>query len=205
MNTFEMTLYGWSGELSIHTIPEDMYSDLMNTYGGTDAQSKKLYDLCDWDAKSKWDIGMHEVGDDFYWHDGDLYHNTSPTNHVHCVQVNGKDIDITNMSIDLFPERNERMFQNGYIIDAEGLESFYIPTIGFCAYEKGCQGSYTIETTDRDFDINKVSVDIIHTSHSSFIEDYYYDGKLMEQTGDMEGETKNMEVNWGCLPKHMIV
>ena len=58
---------------------------------------------------------------------------------------------------------------------------------------------------DRDFDINKVSVDIIHTSHSSFIEDYYYDGKLMEQTGDMEGETKNMEVNWGCLPKHMIV
>jgi hypothetical protein len=29
MNTFEMTTYGWSGELSIHTIPYEMYNHLL--------------------------------------------------------------------------------------------------------------------------------------------------------------------------------
>ena len=51
MNTFEMTLFGWSGELSLHRINHDMYEDLMNA--DEDDAREKLYDLMDWSVPIK--------------------------------------------------------------------------------------------------------------------------------------------------------
>lgn len=197
MNTFEMTLFGWSGELSLHRINHDMYEDLMNA--DEDDAREKLYDLMDCNVPIKSDIGNHNEGDYFYWHDGDIECGIRPTNHVYSVEVNGKDIDITTSPLDLFPERTEVELQNGYEEFELGLVHKR-PTIGFCSFEKGMQGSYTIETTDKEFDISKVEVDVLHTSFGSFIEGYYYDGKEMEQKEYPEGDPKNTEVNFGYLP-----
>ena len=196
-----MTLFGWSGELSLHRINHDMYEDLMNA--DEDDAREKLYDLMDWSVPIKSDIGNHNEGDYFYWHDGDIECGIRPTNHVYSVEVNGKDIDITTSPLDLFPERTEVELENGYKESELGLLQC-IPTIGFCSFEKGMQGSYTIETTDKEFDISKVEVDVLHTSFGSFIEGYYYDGKLMEQTGDPECYPKSFEVNFGYLPQEHI-
>ena len=103
----------------------------------------------------------------------------------------------------MFPERTEVELENGYKESELGLLQC-IPTIGFCSFEKGMQGSYTIETTDKEFDISKVEVDVLHTSFGSFIEGYYYDGKEMEQKEYPEGDPKNTEVNFGYLPSFQL-
>ena len=221
MNTFEMKLWGWSGECHIHSIPSEMYEYLRtieaNDYKGGEI-SKLLYSLdsindIPWDDDNppvdEVDPKIREWltpdGKDFYWHEGDIFCGIRPTPSVFSIEVNDKELDLSKFGLDVpFPYKSECEMENEHDNLGATERTYYVPTIGFCSYEKGYQGSYTIETSDKEFDIDKVEVDIVHTSFSSFIEGYYYDGKLMEQTGDPEGDPKSFEVNFGLLPQEQI-
>lgn len=210
MNTFEMKLWGWSGECHIHSIPQDLYDHLVvcrydpNFYGYSDREA--LYNLsenCPYENKL-WDK-LGKKSDNFYWHEGDIFCGIRPTTSIFSIEVNDKELDLSKFGFEIpFPYKSECDMENEHDNLSATERTYYVPTIGFCSYEKGYQGTYTIETSDKEFDIDKVEVDIVHTSFSSFIEGYYYDGKLMEQTGDPEGDPKSFEVNFGYLPQEHI-
>lgn len=211
MNTFEMTTYGWSGECHIRHIPKEMFKFLERVEDQGQSVEDLLHELAETtgDVSDELDPRIKDwlqppcFNNPWYWHEGDVLCGIRPINDVLRVEVNEKEIDLSDLPpFSPFPEREIKTLQNGYKADDMGETelTYYLPTIGFCAYEKGCQGTYTIETTDKEFDITKVSVDVLETSHSTFIERFYYDGELMESTGDPEGQGKSFEVNWGLLP-----
>lgn len=210
MNTFEMKLWGTSGECHIHSIPQDLYDHLTlckyypDGYGYDHREA--LYNLsynCPYE-NTLWDK-LGKNSDNFYWHEGDIFCGIRPTPSVSSIEVNDKELDLSKFGLDVpFPYKSECDMENEHDNLSATERTYYLPTIGFCSYEKGYQGSYTIETSDKEFDIDKVEVDIVHTSFGSFIEGYYYDGKLMEQTGDPECYPKSFEVNFGYLPQEHI-
>ena len=161
MNTFEMKTWGWSGECHIHSIPQDLYDHLAvckydpDWYGYDDREA--LYNLSDnnSDEHRLWEL-LGKNSDNFYWHEGDIFCGIRPTLSVFSIEVNDKELDLSKFGLDIpFPYKSECDMENEHDVSKED----YVPTIGFCSFEKGYQGSYTIETSDKEFDIDKVEVD----------------------------------------------
>lgn len=217
MNTFKMNVYGWSGECSIHTIPWDMYFYLHKMEERGEDVSSQLTDLVTEDLsyfpqirewlnpphKRQSNVFILDDRPDWYWHEGDILCGIRPTS-ISSVEVNGEEYDPTGIYHFPFPKREIVDFEQNPNLIGDNLEQCWIPTIGFCAYEKGYAGGYTIETTDKVFDINKVTVDVIESSYSTFIDGFYYDGVLMDTVDDPEGNGKHIEVSYGCIRKASV-
>ena len=148
-----------------------------------------------------------EGSDYFNWYDGDIICGIRPYASSTGVEVNGVDIRYNSSPYSIkFSVRSEKTMENEYNHNnlSETERTYFVPTIGFCSTEKGFQGGYTIQTNDKVFDPHKVEIDIVHTSFSTYVDSYYYDGERMEQTIDPEGYPKAFEVNFGYLPQAHI-
>ena len=189
--------YGWGGEVGIHRVTEEFleYAEGMNPY-----------DVEEWDYEGAVpeDVPVIKPNDDnneiFYWHEGDLYHDTSPSSvDIEVFEVpDGEDARDNDGSIDCGGWKSldrcsdndlvtlgsmEMLFFDKSYIEDQGKEAQ--PCVAFYSEQKGFFGRYIIDT-DIPYERKHLLLLKVETVMGEFIEDFKYMGNADDDTSEVE-------------------
>jgi hypothetical protein len=181
--TFKVSAGKYGGELVIGEIPEGLMEDLLNSDDLVEAIMET--DFTEWDLPDLyWEIDNFE-------HINNVYADCEWT-------VTEDDGDEKSFECD-----NMLYEREAYMYD-EKWES-RVPALIFMSEEKGSFGEWIVETDGEDFDPSKFVYSTVDTTLGTFVEDAWYDKKLLELDTDYADSCGNgyqAKVGWFEVKDH---